>query len=93
MILSVAKVIDVDLGDAIDNDIEGWNDILSERATGGPYLTNIFWGLVGFRPGNVLQLKVEGQIDTEDADFDAKDIVALKADIGEGNYTVENDGS
>lgn len=43
--------IDVDLGDLIDNDLEGFLDMISERATETPMLMDLNYGIAGVAPG------------------------------------------
>lgn len=54
-------VVAIDLSDAIDNDLEGWLDILSEKLTGSPLLMDISYGVVG-HDGDELHVKVTGDI-------------------------------
>jgi hypothetical protein len=55
----VRGVIPLDLSDLIDNDLEGVLDLMSERLTGGPLLSDISYRVRG-HDGNTLHIEVEG---------------------------------
>lgn len=56
-----AGFVAVDPTDLIDNDSDGILDLLSERLTGGPLLTDITYEMAGFNDGdNTLRFKVVG---------------------------------
>lgn len=57
----VSGVVLVDLSDAIDNDLEGWLDLLSEKLTGSPLLMDINYRVVGQRD-NELKIEVTGDV-------------------------------
>lgn len=57
----VSGVVTVDLSEFIDNDIEGVLDILSERLTDSPLLSDINYEVVG-HDGDTLHVKVTGDI-------------------------------
>lgn len=62
--------IAINLSDAIDNDFEGFLDVLSESLTGSPLLMDISYKVVGFEDGDILIIEVIGDVsnilDTED---------------------------
>lgn len=57
----IETVVNVYIGDFIENDLGGLNDIVSEKATGTPLLCDLSWKVVGHH-GDVLALKVRGGI-------------------------------
>lgn len=54
------KQVRVDLCEVIDNDLEGFLDILSERATGGPLLMDISYRVVAVEQDSTLVIEVDG---------------------------------
>jgi hypothetical protein len=55
----IKGVVAVDLSDAIDNDLEGWLDLLSEKLTDSPLLMDTNYEVVGHQ-GDTLHLQVTG---------------------------------
>lgn len=68
--MHMETVIKVDLGDAIDNDVEGWLDLISEKACGTAYpdFSDIKWWVVGHEDRDTLLLKVAGEYEPDDDD-------------------------
>ena len=62
----------INLSDAIDNDLEGFLDILSENLTGSPLLMDISYKVVGCEDGDMLIIEVIGDVsnilDSEDGE-------------------------
>ena len=56
--------VEVELGELIDNDLEGFLDLISTRAVGNGMLSDISWSLVDFkRPGDdTIILDVSGDV-------------------------------
>lgn len=52
-------VVEVDLSEIIDTDLEGFLDILSERATGSPLLMDISYKVIGCE-NDTLKIEVDG---------------------------------
>lgn len=57
----VTVVVAVSLADAIDNDLEGWNDALA-AAVGDDCMSDINYTVVGFGENNLLHVEVTGQL-------------------------------
>ena len=57
----VSGVVAVDLSDFIDNDLEGVLDLLSDRLTGSPLLSDINYEVVGHE-GSTLHVRVNGDV-------------------------------
>lgn len=64
----IKGVVPVPLSSAIDNDLEGWLDIISEKLTGSSLLTNSTYTVVGFEAENVLLVEVSGSTEMLDLD-------------------------
>lgn len=62
-------VVAVELSDIIENDFEGFLDILGEKI-GFPLLSNITYKVVGFQQDDVLLIQVEGDTSESEPDFD-----------------------
>ena len=56
----IEGVISFDLKDAIDNDFEGFLDIISEALTGTDILMDLNYSVVGAGPDGSIHLKVSG---------------------------------
>lgn len=64
----ITGIVRMELSDLIDNDFEGFLDILSEKLIDGLSLMGIAYKIVGFEGDNVLHLKVTGQVELDDSD-------------------------
>jgi hypothetical protein len=56
---TLPKIVEVDLSEIIDTDLEGFLDILSERATGSPLLMDISYRIVSVE-NDTLKIEVDG---------------------------------
>ena len=52
----------VGLSEAVDNDLEGWLDYISDQVTGTPLLSDFTYGVAGVTNEGMLILKVSGYI-------------------------------
>lgn len=57
--MKLPKIVDVELYEIIDNDFEGFLDILSERVSDTVLLTDISYRIVG-HDGDTLKIEVDG---------------------------------
>ncbi len=62
----VDKNVEVDIQEVIDRDLDGFMDLLSERAVGyEAFVYHLNYTLIG-REGDVLSFRVRGELDEED---------------------------
>jgi len=61
---AVDELVRVGLDDAINNNIDGWNDLLCEL-TGEPLLQDLFWRIEGVEDQSI-QLRVTGYVEDEE---------------------------
>ena len=66
--LRVQARIDIDLGDAIDHDLEWFLDYLSEKMTGTVLVQDLAWDVKGATDTGTLILMVVGWINTTELD-------------------------
>lgn len=59
-------ILKVDFRDIINNDFEGFLDILSENLIGNPCLMGIDYKIVGYEDDSLLRIKVTGMVELED---------------------------
>ena len=64
--IKLPKIVEVDLSDVIDNDLEGFLDLLSERAVNSPLLMDISYRIVG-HDGDTLKIEVDGDTSALDS--------------------------
>lgn len=89
----ITVVVNIDLSEIIDNDLDGLNDIMSERATGSVLLTDIGYSVVGHE-GDTLLIRVTGHLDDENteevvaADLPLRDFEVDITRIGYGCRTI-----
>ena len=62
----IKKVVTVELSDLIDNNLEGFLDILSEKAVGHECLMDINYKIVGHESDTILKIEVTGYVDPDD---------------------------
>lgn len=63
--------ITVDLSDAIDNDLEGWLDLISIRACGSDLLMEVDYKIIGITADGSIRLRVTGNPEAiEDENLD-----------------------
>lgn len=62
----ISGVVKVELRDIINNDFEGFLDILSENLIGNPCLMGIDYKIVGYEDDSLLHIKVTGMVELED---------------------------
>jgi hypothetical protein len=61
---TIKKIVSADLNVAIENDIDGWNDYISELVE-EPWLQDISWNVVGAADGSIL-LEVSGFVEEDE---------------------------
>ena len=62
----ISGVVKVELRDIINNDFEGFLDILSENFIGNPCLMGIDYKIGGYEDDSLLHIKVTGMVELED---------------------------
>lgn len=62
----ISGVVKVKLRDIINNDFEGFLDILSENLIGNPCLMGVDYKIVGYEDDSLLHIKVTGMVELED---------------------------
>ena len=62
----ISGVVKVKLRDIINNDFEGFLDILSENLIGNPCLMGIDYKIVGYEDDSLLHIKATGMVELED---------------------------
>ena len=62
---TISGIVRVELSDLIDNDFEGFLDVLSEKLIDDLSLMETDYKIVGFEGDTILHLKVTGQVKLE----------------------------
>lgn len=80
----IRVVVSVELSEIINNDLEGFLDILSEKATGTEVLSDITYSIVERSGSSTLEIEVVGNIDlieTEDIELEALPMLEFEVQV------------